>query len=106
MPYLIYAPDTPVATTYELRQGCNTLGRAPDNDIIAIQENFSRYHAQIIVEGDRIWLRDRDSYNGIFVNQARVRQCELHDGDIISCGTVAFKFVRHAKSGKTSHTAG
>lgn len=93
MPYLIYAPDTDRATTYELHPGCNTLGRAPDNDIVAIQENFSRYHAQIIVEDEKVILRDRDSYNGIFVNETRVKQQELHNGDLIHCGEVCFQFL-------------
>ncbi|MEC4806075.1 MAG: FHA domain-containing protein [Jaaginema sp. PMC 1079.18] len=93
MPYLIYAPNTPTATTYELHPGCNTLGRAPDNDIVAIQENFSRYHAQILIEGGKFILRDRNSYNGIFVNDARIQQQELHHGDFISCGEVCFQFL-------------
>lgn len=93
MPYLIFAPDTASATTYELHPGCNTLGRAPDNDIVAIQENFSRYHAQIIVDGEKVVLCDRDSYNGIFINEIRVKQQELKNGDLIHCGEVCFQFV-------------
>jgi serine/threonine protein kinase len=48
----------------------------------------SRYHAQVMPEGDAFVLYDRDSANGTVVNNQRIFRHELQDGDQIQiCGT-------------------
>lgn len=93
MPYLIYAPGTTDEIIYELKVGKNTIGRAQDNTIVVIQENFSRYHAEITVAESEIVLKDLHSRNGTFVNELRVSTCNLQEGDRVACGETAFKFV-------------
>lgn len=72
-----------------------TIGRNPDNDVvISDMLVVSRYHAQIMPEGEAIVLYDRDSANGTVVNNQRVFRHELQDGDQIQlCGT-RFVFSR------------
>jgi|GEM_PF-3524235 len=99
MPYLIYAPGTADEIVYELKFGKNTLGRAQDNTIVVIQENFSRYHAEINVTETGVTLTDLRSSNGTFVNHIRTSACELTDGDAIACGETILQFAEEFGSG-------
>lgn len=64
-----------------------TLGRATDNDVVLADEEVSRRHAVIQTQGEQIWLYDRDSFNGVFVNEQRlVAPYLLQHGDTIRLG--------------------
>lgn len=64
-----------------------TLGRAIENDVVLADEEISRRHAVIQAQGDKIWLYDRDSFNGVFVNEQRLTAPRLlQHGDIIRLG--------------------
>ncbi|WP_208821712.1 adenylate/guanylate cyclase domain-containing protein [Tolypothrix sp. PCC 7910] len=93
MPYLIYAPKTPQERVHQLIVGMNTIGRSGDNTIVIGDESLSRYHAEITIAEDRITIKDLQSLNHTFVNEAKIEQYELKDGDLIYCGNVEFKFV-------------
>ena len=61
-----------------------TIGRHPDNDIVIPDMlAVSRYHAQLMPEGDGFVLYDRNSANGIVVNGQRVFRHVLAHGDEI-----------------------
>ena len=66
-----------------------TLGRDPSNSLFfqgADSGTVSGFHAEIIVEGNRLFLSDKDSTNGTFVNGQNVSRCELKHNDIIGLG--------------------
>jgi adenylate cyclase len=93
VPYLIYEPETPNERIHELRLGANTIGRGMDNSIVVFDGSLSRQHAEIAIAPDRVTIKDLQSLNSTFVNEAKIDQCELKDGDMIRCGGVVFKFV-------------
>ncbi len=93
MPYLIYEPETPNERIHELRLGTNTIGRGMDNSIVVFDGSLSRQHAEIAIAPDRVTIKDLHSLNSTFVNEVKIDQCELQDGDVIRCGGVVFKFV-------------
>ena len=65
-----------------------TVGRSTDNDVVISDMLISRYHAQVVPEGDDIVLYDRNSANGTLVNGQRVVRHVLQHGDVIQlCGT-------------------
>lgn len=97
MPYLIYAPKTPQERVHQLIVGMNTIGRSGDNTIVIGDESLSRYHAEITIADDRITIKDLQSLNHTFVNEVKIDQYELKDGDSIYCGNVEFKFVEKLK---------
>ena len=68
----------------ELSQETIRIGRHPSNDVRfpADLTIVSRYHAEIIREGNRFRLRDK-SANGTFVNGKKVVDAFLKDGDVI-----------------------
>ncbi|BAY61275.1 adenylate cyclase [Calothrix brevissima NIES-22] len=92
--YLIYAPNTTQEKIHQLMFGVNTIGRSTDNTIALADESLSRYHAEITVTNERLVIKDLQSLNHTFVNKAKINQCELKNGDLISCGNVEFKFFQ------------
>ncbi|MFP5274538.1 adenylate/guanylate cyclase domain-containing protein [Coleofasciculus sp.] len=93
MTYLICTCDILHEQIYPLSLGANTIGREEDNSIVVDHSYLSRYHAQILLSPDGVILRDLNSLNGTFVNEFKVEQCKLQDGDSIRLGDVSFKFV-------------
>lgn len=93
VPYLMQNPEASNPEIYELRYGLNTIGREIDNTIVVIHKSLSRYHAQVISTDEGVTIRDLDSRNHTFVNEEKVEQSELKDGDLIRCGSVDFTFL-------------
>lgn len=81
-----------------LRDGRLRLGRAPDCELLLDSPGISRRHAELLVAGDTVHLRDLGSVNGTHVNERRVQeQVLLQDGDLVRLGDVLLKFYpRHS----------
>lgn len=62
------------------------IGRHTNNQLILKDSSVSNVHAIIDTEGERYFLRDNNSTNGIRVNSKRVRSSELKDGDEVTIG--------------------
>ncbi|WP_096085948.1 FHA domain-containing protein [Agaribacterium haliotis] len=67
------------------------VGRAVDCDLLISHPKMSRYHAEIIVKGERLFLRDLNSANGSIVNGEKTIKCELHVGDKLEFAGRAFR---------------
>lgn len=83
-------------TEYSLKQGENTIGRRPTNSIVVADPYTSGSHAVITAENDTFSLTDVGSTNGTMVNGTRIDANvpqELKDGDELTFGQKAFKFV-------------
>ena len=63
-----------------------TIGRGEENSLCLTEPMVSRYHAEVIRIGDDFLLRDHGSTNGSFVNDARISEQILADGDTIRFG--------------------
>ncbi len=68
------------------------LGRDPSCDFPINEYVISRQHAKIIKKWGGIALIDMESKNGCFVNNKRVVEEFLHDGDRIALGTIVLLF--------------
>lgn len=66
------------------------VGRNTDLEMIFEDTSISRFHAEFIVEEDRLYLVDRGSTNGTYVNQERIgtEPHLLHVDDEIVFGNV------------------
>lgn len=62
------------------------IGRAPDSHLVLPDSTVSRNHAMISVQGDRIFIEDQGSTNGVFVNGERITRTVLREGDFASLG--------------------
>ena len=56
----------------QLASSLITIGRTPDNQIVVPHAQVSSKHAQIVKEGEQLFLMDRGSANGTFVRGARI----------------------------------
>jgi hypothetical protein len=90
--------ETPTTITWrgqtrDLTEDLLRIGRADDNDIVIPEEGISRYHCQIIRDGDDLFLQDLNSTNGTFANSGVVKgRFRLSVGDVVSVGAWLFMF--------------
>jgi pSer/pThr/pTyr-binding forkhead associated (FHA) protein len=79
---------------FRLRDGQNTVGSAPDSDIVLHDQTISAKHASIRYKDGKFFLSDLDSSNGTFVNglEECVARVELSDNDVLRLGGVTLKF--------------
>ncbi len=77
-----------------------TIGRDRSNDVVLQKDMMvSRQHAQIIFEDGECVLYDRDSVNGVFVNNDRVMRHTLRRDDVIQICNTAFRFTAQGDIG-------
>ncbi len=98
MPYIIQNQGTPHQRVCDLRHGINTIGRGLDNSIVIEDDarSLSRHHAEIQVTDGGIYVTDLNSSNGTLVNQAKIVQQKLNNGDLVQFGSVVFQLVDQA----------
>src|ERR1051325_4891436 len=89
---LIGLRGTSTGREYVLIGNDLSLGRSGECDIVLTDVNASRQHARIQHFQDQYLLLDAASKNGTYVNEQRVDQCTLRDGDCIQIGEAVFKF--------------
>ena len=73
-----------------LRGQTVVLGRDAACDVMLDDESASRKHAQITFQEGRLRARDLGSTNGTYINDARVEEQELHNGDRFAVGNTVF----------------
>ncbi|MGY0558956.1 MULTISPECIES: FHA domain-containing protein [unclassified Lysobacter] len=69
------------------------IGRSSDADLRVVHQTVSRHHCAIWREGSRVRIRDLGSTNRTRVNDARVEEAELSDGDNVMLGETVLRFV-------------
>ncbi|HPQ81432.1 MAG TPA: FHA domain-containing protein, partial [bacterium] len=68
------------------------IGRDPECDFSINEYVMSRRHAKVMKRWGGIAIRDMESKNGTFVNNRRVVEEFLHDGDRVALGTIVMLF--------------
>jgi len=74
-----------------LKLGLNRLGRSSQNDFQIDNPTVSRFHAEVILGDEWMFVRDTDSSNGVFVNGRQVLECSLESGQILRLGSVSLE---------------
>jgi hypothetical protein len=94
--------------TYPLKVGINTIGRAPDCDIIVEDGCISRRHCVVLVHaGNHCEVHDVASKNGTYLNGAKLgRPSPLRSGDeILMSGRHFFLIDKQDGQRVSSHTS-
>ena len=74
-----------------------SIGRGEDNTVRLTERNISRRHARIAREAERWIVFDAGSYNGCYVNGARVNQRQdLTHGDLVQLGDYRLELIDEA----------
>jgi pSer/pThr/pTyr-binding forkhead associated (FHA) protein len=74
-----------------------TIGRTAHNDIQLNAQFISRQHAVIVTENGNTKIVDWGSKNGVLVNEKRVSEQLLENGDIVTIGTTDFRYEERPK---------
>ncbi len=93
MPKLIIHAGTPRAFEFELKPGSNYLGRGFSNDFKIEDPSVSGNHAQILVDGEVIVVKDLGSTNGTYINRSQVKEGFLQPGQALHLGSVELVLV-------------
>ena len=87
----------PIATSisYPLTRPRIRIGRASECELILSSDLVSKAHAELMVTGSLVIVRDRKSTNGTFVNGTRITQPTIvEDGDFIEFADCEFMLSR------------
>jgi chromosome segregation ATPase len=74
-----------------------TIGRTAHNDIQLNTQCISRRHAVILTENGSTKIVDWGSKNGVFINERRVAEQILKNGDVVMIGTTGFRYEERSK---------
>ncbi|HMP82683.1 MAG TPA: FHA domain-containing protein [Verrucomicrobiota bacterium] len=88
MAKLVVTCDGLPSGVIELKSGINRLGRSSENDFLIEHHTVSRFHCEIDVREDSMFVRDLDSSNGTFVNDQPVGRAQLESGHVLRLGDV------------------
>jgi pSer/pThr/pTyr-binding forkhead associated (FHA) protein len=93
---VVKSPALEEGTTFELDSAALTIGRGGQNDVPLENDEFaSARHARFEPRRDGVWVQDRGSTNGTFVNDAQLeRPRRLAPGDIVRVGETDLRYDR------------
>jgi pSer/pThr/pTyr-binding forkhead associated (FHA) protein len=74
--------------SYEIKAEKTTVGRIEDNSWQIADASVSSHHAEILLKGDGIWIKDLDSTNGTFIDGEPVTEALLKPGQILRLGEI------------------
>jgi pSer/pThr/pTyr-binding forkhead associated (FHA) protein len=77
--------------TFDLIVERTTVGRVEDNTFQIADGSVSSHHAEIILRGSEIFIRDVGSTNGTFINNERISEGVLKPGQTLRFGQVELK---------------
>lgn len=77
--------------TFDLTAKRYTVGRLEDNTMHIPDASVSSHHAEIVVNGDDIFIVDVGSTNGTFINNEKVHDGLLKPGQTLRFGSVELK---------------
>ena len=77
--------------TFDLNIERTTVGRVEDNTFQIADASVSSHHAEIILRGPEILIRDLNSTNGTFINGEKISEVVLQPGQTLRFGQVELK---------------
>jgi len=108
-------PEAPVLAhlvgdlgSFDLKEGANSVGRRPGNDIVVADPYVSGFHAVLTVSRDGALLVDSGSSNGTFAGERRLSPGDeeaLEAGQEIRFGRATFRFEPIAAEDETLEEA-
>jgi pSer/pThr/pTyr-binding forkhead associated (FHA) protein len=83
---------------HELAVDRTTIGRVEDNTFQIADSSVSSHHCEVHLRGSEIFIRDLNSTNGTFINNARITESVLKPGETLRLGQVELKLETEASS--------
>ena len=82
--------------SFEMAPSGTTIGREYTQDIVLADAKVSRQHALVLERDGVCFLKDLGSSNGSYLNDGRVEEAPLADGDIVRIGATEMRYSRAA----------
>lgn len=103
MPSIRVKTGTNAGTFFEVGDAPLIVGRDDRAEIQVLDQGISRRHAEIFRMGEMYFIRDLDSRNGTYVNEERVKEELLRDGDEVRIGSTILLFEDVSAAGVVGH---
>ncbi|MEO7398963.1 MAG: FHA domain-containing protein [Ilumatobacteraceae bacterium] len=94
---LIVRSGSQAGATFALSDPLTRLGRHPDSEIMLDDITVSRRHAEVERTSAGYVARDAGSLNGTYVNQERIDEASLRQGDELQVGKFRLVFFERAQ---------
>jgi diguanylate cyclase (GGDEF)-like protein len=91
---LIIVRGQPQGKRYILTEPTMVIGRDPTVSLSVNDNNVSRKHAEVIMQGDKVLIKDLGSTNGTVINDKKIEGIyELQKEDMIKVGNTILKYL-------------
>lgn len=87
---------------HELNVDRTTIGRVEDNTFQIADPSVSSHHCEVLLRGGEVLIRDLNSTNGSFINEAQITESVLKPGQKLRLGQVELRLEAEG----TAPTAG
>lgn len=102
----LHPPGPDIGRRIPLVNPAYIVGRDAETDLCVSRSSVSRQHARLAHDDQgRWWVEDLASTNGTFVNDNRVRNAMLSDGDLLRFGDAIYKFLSGSNVEAAYHEA-
>jgi pSer/pThr/pTyr-binding forkhead associated (FHA) protein len=93
---VVKSPALDEGRVYELNSAALNIGRGGQNDVRLENDEFaSATHARVEPRRDGVWVQDRGSTNGTYLNGSKLnRPRQLKPGDVVRVGESDFRYER------------
>src|SRR5258707_15040219 len=91
MAKLVLLSEGLTGRTFELKVEKTTVGRVEDNTFQIAETSVSSHHAEILLKGSDVVIKDLNSTNGTFINGERVTEGVLKPGQILRLGMIEMR---------------
>jgi pSer/pThr/pTyr-binding forkhead associated (FHA) protein len=76
---------------HELNVDRTTIGRVEDNTFQIADPSVSSHHCEVLLRGGEVLIRDLNSTNGSFINDAQITESILKPGQKLRLGQIELK---------------
>jgi pSer/pThr/pTyr-binding forkhead associated (FHA) protein len=91
MAKLVIQTQSMAGRAHDLHADRTTIGRVDDNTFQIVDPSVSSHHCEILLRGSEILIRDLNSTNGTFINDARISESVLKPGQLLRLGQIELK---------------
>jgi len=77
--------------THDLKAEKTTVGRVEDNSFQIAEPSVSSHHAELLLRGNDVIVRDLNSTNGTFINGEKIAESPIKPGQILRLGQIEMR---------------
>ena len=100
---LIVIYGSNIGKTFDIEPGEQVIGRDEACDISLFEREVSRRHCQLVVDEGGARVVDLGSTNGTYINDERIEQKDLENGDRLRVGCTMLKYLKQGNVEKHYH---